>query len=55
MKTESKVICTGCEYAHPVNAQAGFMFFGCFCAPNRGKHTAEAKKDCPKREEARNG
>jgi hypothetical protein len=52
MKIESKVICTGCQYAKVVHANDGFSFYGCFCSPNRGKPTAEAKLNCPKQKEA---
>lgn len=52
MKAASKVICVGCPYAKIVHANDGFSFYGCFCSPNRGKHTAEAKLNCPNQKEA---
>lgn len=39
--------CEHCEYIHPVSANGGFTFLGCYCEPYHGKWVAEIE-DCPK-------
>lgn len=39
--------CKICTHCRLVKAYPDFSFYGCFCAPNRGKWIIELKK-CPK-------
>lgn len=45
--------CRGCIYCKLVRAYPHFAFYGCFCAPNKGKWIIELS-ECPKLNEDEN-